>query len=493
MLQKKNLIAATVAACLVAPAVYATNGYFAHGYGTKSKGMAGTGVAMSEDSMAAATNPAGMVWVGDRLDVGAAVFSPQREFKAGDVPNLPDDPSLGPAAGTPAPGFPLEPGTKKSGSNWFLIPHFGWNKALDESSSVGVTVYGNGGMNTDYNRGSNSPERLLAIDRFVASISPDNPLPPDDPTRIFAFDGLGICDQNGGGVYCGGRSGIDLSQLFINLSYSRKINDRTAVGGSLILAGQAFEARGLSFFTPFTKTAASGGDAKNLTNNGHDTSFGAGFKIGVQGEVTDGLTLGGAYQSKIWMSKFDDYKDLFAEGGDFDIPPTATIGLSWKPASQHNINVDYQYIWYESVDAISNRNHLDRCLAGDLQYCLGGSKGAGFGWKNMGIIKFGWQYDYSPSTSFRAGYSYGKQPIRSSEVLFNTLAPAVLEHHITAGLTQQLTKQSEWSLSLMYAPEKTVKGTNSFTGDETFGIPSQDIKIKMSQFEIEASYGRTWD
>jgi long-chain fatty acid transport protein len=218
MLQRNNLIAAAVAACLMAPAVYATNGYFAGGYGTKSKGMAGTGVAMPQDSMAAATNPAGMVWVGDRFDVGAAIFSPRREFQAGEVPTLPNDPSLGPAAGTAAPGFPLEPGTKKSGSNWFLIPHFGWNKALDEDSSFGVTVYGNGGMNTDFNRGTNSPERLLAIDRFVALTDPNNPIPPTDPTRMFAYDGAGICNQNGGGVYCGGRSGIDLSQLFINLS-----------------------------------------------------------------------------------------------------------------------------------------------------------------------------------------------------------------------------------------------------------------------------------
>ena len=41
-----------------------------------------------------------------------------------------------------------------------------------------------------------------------------------------------------------------------------------------------------------------------------------GVKVGLQGEVIDGLTLAGSYQSKIWMSKFDDYEDLFAEGGD---------------------------------------------------------------------------------------------------------------------------------------------------------------------------------
>ena len=32
----------------------ATNGYFSHGYGTISKGMAGAGTALSQDSIAAA-------------------------------------------------------------------------------------------------------------------------------------------------------------------------------------------------------------------------------------------------------------------------------------------------------------------------------------------------------------------------------------------------------------------------------------------------------
>ena len=148
---------------------------------------------------------------------------------------------------------------------------------------------------------------------------------------------------------------------------------------------------------------------------------------------------------------------------------------------------------------MSNKNKLGtRCsplnpAQFNPSYCLGGNNGAGFGWENMWIIKLGWQYDYSPSLTFRAGYSYGDQPIPDSQVLFNTLAPGIIKHHITGGLTQKLTKESEWSLALLYAPETTVKGPNAFTGDSSSGIPSQDIKIKMSQFEIEASYGRTWD
>jgi hypothetical protein len=42
----------------------ATNGYFSHGYGAKSQGMAGVGIALPQDALAAATNPAGTALVG---------------------------------------------------------------------------------------------------------------------------------------------------------------------------------------------------------------------------------------------------------------------------------------------------------------------------------------------------------------------------------------------------------------------------------------------
>ena len=65
------LLAATEAA--------ATDGYFAHGYGVKSQAMGGVGIALPQDALAAASNPAGMGLIGDRIDFGLTWFRPQRE------------------------------------------------------------------------------------------------------------------------------------------------------------------------------------------------------------------------------------------------------------------------------------------------------------------------------------------------------------------------------------------------------------------------------
>jgi long-chain fatty acid transport protein len=63
-----------LAALLLSTQALATDGYFSHGYGVKSQGMGGVGIALPQDALAAATNPAGMGLIGDRIDFGVTWF-----------------------------------------------------------------------------------------------------------------------------------------------------------------------------------------------------------------------------------------------------------------------------------------------------------------------------------------------------------------------------------------------------------------------------------
>ena len=92
---KKSLIALSVSGMLASSAAYATNGYFAHGYSTKEKGLAGAGVAYSQDAMAVANNPAGIAFMGERMDVGAALFAPMRSYTTTGNAPAPDGTPVG--------------------------------------------------------------------------------------------------------------------------------------------------------------------------------------------------------------------------------------------------------------------------------------------------------------------------------------------------------------------------------------------------------------
>ncbi|MCP4202017.1 MAG: hypothetical protein GY769_08795, partial [bacterium] len=123
---------------MLAPAAFATNGYLIHGIGTRAKALAGAGVALPQDALAAGTNPAGIAWIGKRYDAGIAFFNPNREY------TITGNPSGFPGT------FGLAPGTVESGSEMFFVPNFGGNWKRSPHGSFGLSVYGQGGMNTDY-------------------------------------------------------------------------------------------------------------------------------------------------------------------------------------------------------------------------------------------------------------------------------------------------------------------------------------------------------
>ena len=75
---RKLVVSLFAVGMMASPLAHATNGYFSHGYGMKAKGMGGAATAMAIDTFGGANNPAGMVWVGDRLDIGVDLFMPER-------------------------------------------------------------------------------------------------------------------------------------------------------------------------------------------------------------------------------------------------------------------------------------------------------------------------------------------------------------------------------------------------------------------------------
>ncbi len=443
-MKRQLLSVAICSAVALAPvASFATNGYSPHGFGTKSKGMGGVGVALPLDTMSAATNPAAMVHVGARMDLGVGLFSPHRSYTANND-------------GTP--GYPtFEPGKFDSDKELFFVPHMGYNQMLDRHSSLGLTIGGNGGMNTEYPK-----------DVFAAF----NPrFPPNYP------DATLIGQPIPGMPTASSPAGVDLSQLFFGLSYARNLDAVHSIGVMPVFAIQRFKAYGLE---PFMGVSA---HPDKVTNNGYDMSYGGGLRLGWLGQINDQITLGASYQTKTWMTKFSDYKGLFAEGGDFDIPSTFVLGLAYKPLSDLTLALDVQHIRYSEVAAVGNghnvpmtdQNFMPRTL-------LGTDNGIGFGWDDMTVVKLGASWDYSSDLTLRAGYAHGNQPISSEQRLFNILAPAVVQDHWTLGLTKSINQASELSFSLEYMPAEKVCGTNVNTG-------SQSGCIEMSQYEIELSWG----
>lgn len=415
------------AACIAGPAL-ATNGYFPHGYGMKAKGMAGVSTAMAQDSMGGATNPASMVWVGNRMDLGLDIFMPDRDAERSGA------------------GFAPLNGKVVSDKPTFYIPEFGYNRMLSNDLAVGLTVYGNGGMNTSYPQGP-----------FQC---------PTGPTTVAPANML-----------CGsGTLGQDLSQLIFAPTVAYKINAQHAVGAALLLGYQRFKAEGLQAFEGLSSAPGS------VTNNGYATSTGVGIRLGYQGRISDALTIGAAYAPKMNMGNFDKYKGLFAGGGGFDIPSHYSLGVAFMPTPDWTVALDIGRINYSAVPSVGNPS--------SAQAPLGADNGPGFGWQDVDVFKLGVAWRMSSAWTLRAGYNRGDNPITPADVTFNIIAPGVVTDHYTAGFTYSMDKSNEITGAFMYAPRKSVTGSSLFNnlfpsppfpanpgGNETIGMKETSIGV----------------
>lgn len=484
---KRFILGGALAGVLLsAPQAWATNGYFSHGYGAKSKGRAGASTAFPQDALVASTNPAGIRFVEDRIDIGIDVFKPAR--------------------GGSIRGNFFGPDESFDGNHkdTFYIPDFGYVSKINDQWSWAFTAIGHGGMNTSYSGYEN-------------------------PFARFGSEG---------------DAGVDLAQLFLGPTVAWEYIEGQSVGLSVNYVFQQFQARGLSAFASEDFPGPYSESPSDVTNKGPDTSKGIAYRIGWQGNFGD-FSFGAGWAPKVSMGKFNSYKGLFAEQGGFDIPETYAFGVAWRATEDITIAVDYQRIKYNDVASVGNSisnfqnpdgnaaflaqlpagplndflaglnagpnmlalinqlngsplgpvvNGLVNTVAGDrFGNLLGSDNGPGFGWQNMSVMKYGIDYEVTDTLTLRAGYSDTDQPVPENETLFNILAPGVVEEHYTVGASYAWGAH-EFTVHMLYAPQVDVKGKNSIPDDgpplppASFGGGEADVYLEEKTYGFSYGY-----
>ena len=430
---KYKVLAVALANIFAVGAAQATNGYFSEGTGAKNRGLGGAGTALAVETGSIVMNPAAAVNMDPRIDIGVGLFNPS-----------PRSVSIsGNGAGLNTTG------DNESTMDYFLIPFYGQNFAIDNKSSWAVTVSALGGMNTDYE------------------------------THPFAAFGAS------------GPLGIDLKQVSIGGTYARKLSNELSVGVTVSLIAQQFQAKGIGIFGGFGLST----DPSKMSDNGKSRSTGIGLNLGASYNVGNGVTVAFAYAPKVDMSEFDEYAGLFAEGGDFDIPSNYALGIAWEVNKDVLVSFDYRRINYTDVAAVSNdaQRLTDVCMVAPTNAgpapnsdptCLGGAQGAGFGWDDMDIFKLGVAWSQDADTTYRAGWNHGSSPIGPEDTTLNIIAPAVVEDHLSLGMTKKLDASSEITVDYI----RTLG--NSVTGDLPTAFGAGQATLEMSQNFIEVQYGK---
>ncbi len=245
------------------------------------------------------------------------------------------------------------------------------------------------------------------------------------------------------------------SQMRFAPGLSYKINDMISVGAVV----------NIMYATMEFNTASGFGQQPHMGAS----SFGYGATVGVLVKPVDFLQIGLAYETKSYFQDFTFNTANGVEKLEFNQPQTATIGLGIKPIKDLVIGFDVQWVrWSET-----NGQNLP-----EYKTKAGTTMSWDMDWSNQFVYKVGVQYTVIPMIALRAGYNYGKMPLNSDRAFENIAFPAVSEHHITAGIGINFTKQFTLNIGGMYSPPAKLTGSNPAQGISSY-------ETQMSQYSID--------
>lgn len=428
-----------VALILIWPvASSATDGHFLHGAGPVNEAMGGADAGLCLDATGSiAWNPACTArFAGRRFELHGTIFIPWRSLSS-----TVDANSFGPGM----PGATLS-GTTQSKTDTSFMPGFAF-------------IYHPSGSSNAYHFG------MLAVSGFgvdyPANTDFSNPILTSQPPNGFGF----------------GRVRSDYMLVTLPVGLGRQISERLSVGFSAVPSFSMLQVIPAPFSAPI-----SGGSTMPyyLSARNHAPAFGGGFNLGLH-YAFEKVNFGVSYRSPVWFQQFAwKSKDLTGTSHNLDfkmnLPQVISVGTGISPGKNTRIGVDVRWLNYENTTGFDEVGYNDDDAV------------SGFGWKNIWTVGGGIQQKVSKSTKIMAGYNFSQNPVPDKYTFFNTPAPAIVQHHATAGFTQ-----SVGTIDLTATYYHAFK--NSITGpwiSPMGAMPGTSVTSSMSENSVTFGFGKTF-
>lgn len=152
---------------------------------------------------------------------------------------------------------------------------------------------------------------------------------------------------------------------------------------------------------------------------------------------------------------------------DMDMPASVAFGLAFKPMPGLMVEADIKRIFFSDV-------------MGSIPVTTPGAPYPGvlaFGWDDQTVYSIGVKKDMGPM-AISVGYNYGKSPIGPEDVNANLGSTAIVEHHLSFGLTRQFSDKVSGSFAYTHAFNNRLVAS---TGTNT-------IEIEQNQYNMSISY-----
>lgn len=440
ILDRMRVVAAlggAVALALLCPgALYATDGHFLHGAGPVNEAMGGADTGVCLDATGSiAWNPSCTVqFLGSRLEIHGTLFAPWRELSSTVDAN---------AFGPGVPGGTLS-GSTVSKRDMSVMPGFAY--IFHRSSTVyHVAMLAVSGFGVDY----------------AANTDFSNPILTAQAPNGFGF----------------GRIRSNYMLVTVPIGMAKAATEKFSVGFSLVPSFSMLQV----IPAPFSSPVMAGSTMPYYLSAGNNApAFGGGVSVGAH-YVTGKVSWGASWRSPVWFQDFAWKRaDLTGAKHNLDfrmnLPQVVSLGTGISASKSTRIGFDARWFNY------ANTAGFDK-----VGYTATGAV-AGFGWKNIWAFGGGVQQAVAKSTRIMLGYNYSQNPVPAAYTFFNTPAPAIVQHHVSGGITQAFNK-CDVTVTYYHAFKNSIKGPwISSQG----AMPGTSVTSSMAEDSLTIGVGKSF-
>jgi len=432
---------------LMATSAYATHGTRMVGYNAKTIGRGGTSIGLFDSPSMMMTNPAGLSFMhGSVLDANFSLMVPTLRFTNG----------LNDADGK---------------TNYFPLPGLAYSNSSEHSPfSWGVGAFTQGGMGADFSLshplfGATKQEYHSKLAVMQGGVSAAYEVTPEFSVGLSAHAMYGMMEFTmpyslSPSVMQGtAQPGMTFGQMFAappaaggfgytEVTAAAIMKDLTALGfsGKIGLAYRLDEkiSFGIAYTLPTTLNFKNGKAKMDMTAQLNDA-----FGKAVQGYMAQNPAATPVQAQAAVMAQFGGMGIDLAKGvvAEYDleatlkIPQSIGLGVAYAAAKDLRLAVEAEWVnWKNAFDGMSLS--LSNGANPNINTMMGNagrfSINFPMSWKDSYCFRVGGEYDVTPLLTVRAGYAYGSNPVPETTVF--PVFPAIVENHITAGLSYAISQ-----------------------------------------------------
>ncbi len=480
---------------LVASAVMAQTGTRLVGFTAQSMGRGGASIGTFDSNELMMTNPAGISFLNNSsLDVNLSLMFPSLHFKN----NLND--ANGDKNVFPLPAVSYVHNCGSSDFTWgvgfftaggmgadYKLKHALYGTALQEYHSKLASMQG--GLTFAYKFDKNlSVGASLHLVYSMLEFSMPFALNP------LAMQGIAMPGMTFGQMFAAppamGGFGYD------EVTAAAKMNNLTAVGfnGKIGFAYKVNEkfSLGLSYTMPTSLTYSGGKATMDMTAQLND-AFGKAMmgwmmqnpgktQQDAQAAIMAQFTALGIDMSKGVIANYDLDVDL-------KFPQSIGFGASYEAANNLKLSADIEWInWENAFDKMTlklksgNNANINKMMGNTGTFNIDFP----MNWKNSILVKLGGELKLNKAFTARLGYAYGGNPVPESTVF--PIFPAIVENHITAGLSVKASDSITLNAAFEMALNKSLKASNPSVISNEFDGSTSELSTTLIHFSFNYAF-----